>query len=379
MKQKIISIALALILIIGISAIPAYASFNAAPWAIPELEKALDFGLIPDVLNGADLTRPITRAEFAAVAVKAYENFTGTTVTPVSPNPFTDTSNADVLKAYSINLVNGRTATTYDPNGQLTRQDAATMMMRVEKRAYIPGWTLANDNTFTLNFTQPARFSDDSGIADYARTAVYFMVAKEVINGTGNNMFSPAVVASRQEALIIAVRMVEKLKGRTLDYTQGGTTPTSGSIDARLVGLWGSGFTIANWQNAINGIYGYSYGSMFGIEFKADGTFFSMYTNSSRQANDDVFTVRTHYGNYEIENNQILLTNRMSMLVTYKAPVGSTDRQIVTAQTDTDYRPYANQVLNYQLDDDRLDLSHPTGVTVSTDMVKIGTLWRVVN
>jgi len=194
-------------------------SFIADSWAIPYLEKAQSYGLIPDVLKDADLTMPITRAEFAAVAVKTYENFTGTTVTPVASNPFTDTNNEDVLKAFNINAVNGTSATTYNPDSLLTRQDAATMLTRVEKRAYIPGWTLATDSNYTLNFTQPARFADDNDIGDHAGPSVYFMASMGIVNGTGNNMFSPTVTATRQEALIIAVRMVDKLKGETLDYT----------------------------------------------------------------------------------------------------------------------------------------------------------------
>ena len=101
-SRKIMTLALALILALGICANTALAAYTASEWAKPELEKAQSYGLIPDVLKDADLTRPITRAEFAAVAVKAYENFTGTTVSPVATNPFTDTSNTDVLKAYII-------------------------------------------------------------------------------------------------------------------------------------------------------------------------------------------------------------------------------------------------------------------------------------
>ena len=63
------------------------------------------------------------------------------------------------------------------------------------------------------------------------------MNAKGIINGVGANMFSPGDNAARQEALIIAVRMVEKLKGKTLDYTQGGT-PQSPGGNASIVGKW---------------------------------------------------------------------------------------------------------------------------------------------
>ena len=39
-------------------------------------------GLIPDGMKAEDLTRPITRAEFAAVSVRAYETLTGTKISP---------------------------------------------------------------------------------------------------------------------------------------------------------------------------------------------------------------------------------------------------------------------------------------------------------
>ena len=121
--------------------VPTLAAYTASDWAKPEIEKAQNYGLIPNALKDADLTKPITRAEFAAIAIKTYENFTGTTVTPVATNPFTDTNDPDVLKAYNINIVNGTTNTTYTPNGILSREQAATMLTRVEKKAYITDGT----------------------------------------------------------------------------------------------------------------------------------------------------------------------------------------------------------------------------------------------
>ena len=307
MSKRILTLTLALILALGIFTVPAFAAFNASTWAQPELETAQSYGLIPDVLKDADLKQPITRAEFAAVAVKAYENFTGTTVTPIAANPFTDTSNADVLKAYNINLVNGTSATTYNPNGQLTRQDAATMMTRVEKKAYIPGWTLATDGNYTLNFTQPARFADDSGISGYAKASVYFMNAKGVINGTGNNNFSPTVTATREQAIIIALRMVENLKGKTLDYS-GGTTqpPQPPSGNNQFVGVW-----VPRPEYAID------YAG--GIEFKADGSFFCIIKNNSGAVRGEI----TQKGKYTIQGDKIICTN---VLESWKQQGGNQDR-----------------------------------------------------
>ena len=88
-------------------------AFDASDWAVPELQRADALGLIPDRLKGQDLTKPITRAEFAAVAVKLYENLTGKKAEPVSPNPFSDTKEAEILKAFKLGITAGTSATTF--------------------------------------------------------------------------------------------------------------------------------------------------------------------------------------------------------------------------------------------------------------------------
>ncbi|MBQ7119162.1 MAG: S-layer homology domain-containing protein, partial [Oscillospiraceae bacterium] len=165
----------------------------------------------------------ITRAEFAAVAVKVYEALSGTPALPAVANPFTDTADAEILKAYNIGAVNGTSATTYSPNDLLNREQAAAMLTRVFKRVTLPGWTLATDASFKLDYTKPALFADDKDISAWAKDSVYFMAANGIINGVGNNKFAPKNTttaqqaqgyanATREQALIIAVRMVENLK-----------------------------------------------------------------------------------------------------------------------------------------------------------------------
>ena len=196
---------------------------TASEWAVAELERAEELGLIPDCLEGEDLTQDITRAEFAAVAVKVYEALSGTPAIPIVNNPFTDCNDVEVLKAYNIGAVNGTSATTYDPDALLNREQAATMLTRVFKKVTLAGWTLPTDSQFTLPYTKPAAFADDKDISDWAKDSVYFMAANGIINGVGNNKFAPKNVtsadeangyanATREQALIIAVRMVENLK-----------------------------------------------------------------------------------------------------------------------------------------------------------------------
>jgi hypothetical protein len=204
----------------------------ASGWARGELAKADALGLIPDSLRNSDLSKSITRAEFAAVAVKVYENLTGKKAVAAQKNPFTDTKDAEVLKALNENLMVGVSDDKFDPDTLLNREQAATALTRVLCRSYIPGWTLATSGNYTLNFTMPAKFADDAKISDWAKSSVYFMAAKGIISGTGSNMFSPRATtpaevavgyasATREQAIIIGMRLVDNLKDKPLDYTGG--------------------------------------------------------------------------------------------------------------------------------------------------------------
>ena len=199
------------------------ADFQASTWAQNELAEANELNLIPDSLKNGDLTKSITREEFAEVSVKAYEALTGNKATPSSINPFKDTTNPEVLKAYALGITTGTSATTFEPNALLNREQAATMLTRTYKKATIDGWTIADDSKFPLEYTKSNTFADDKDISSWAKDSVYFMNANGIINGVGDNKFAPKNTtsaeeavgyanATREQAIIIAVRMVENLK-----------------------------------------------------------------------------------------------------------------------------------------------------------------------
>ncbi len=196
---------------------------SGSAWASAELAKADALGLIPESLVDADLTAPITRAEFTAISVKAYEAISGIAAIPNAENPFTDTADAEVLKAYGLGITTGVSDTEFAPDALLNREQAATMLTRVFKKATLDGWTIGTDSQFSLTYDKPAVFADDTDISDWAKDSVYFMVANGIINGVGENKFAPKNVtseeeatgyanATREQALLIAVRMVENLK-----------------------------------------------------------------------------------------------------------------------------------------------------------------------
>ncbi len=169
---------------------------NASSWAKKELRKAQEYDLIPDIFEDEDLTDTITRKEFAAVAVKMYEAITGKTAKVSKYNPFTDTKNEDVLKAYRLGITNGTSDTTFSPNKSITREQMATMLCRGIERAGID----------IDVYKGKKLFADDNDFSEYARNSIYFMADNDLINGVGDNLFSPKGTATREQALLISVR-----------------------------------------------------------------------------------------------------------------------------------------------------------------------------
>lgn len=192
-------------------------------WAYSEIEEAYNKTLIPEILVGEDLTQPITRAEFAAVSVKAYEHMANTQALPAVNNPFTDTKDIDVLKAYNVGITTGISDSEFSPNELLNREQAATMLTRVFKKSTMVGWSIDTDAQFELSYSKPTVFADNDKISEWAKESVYFMVANDIINGVGDNKFAPQNTtteeeavgyanATREQALIIATRMIDNLK-----------------------------------------------------------------------------------------------------------------------------------------------------------------------
>ena len=188
---------------------------DTSDWAYEWMERAETLDIIPATLLNKDMTQQINRREFAAVAVALYENMSGDRTEARGDSPFRDTNDSIVLKAYELGIVAGKTADLFGPEDALTREQAATMLTRVYKAVYWEGWTLHDDAVYdahTLDASGVAEFGDHRQISSYARDSVYFMTKKQIIDGTGNNRFSPQAMASREQAFKIAVATIGQLK-----------------------------------------------------------------------------------------------------------------------------------------------------------------------
>lgn len=186
---------------------------DVSDWAKPELQTAYDLGLIPDILIGADMTKPITREEFCELAVLLYEKVTGSTSQPVSPNPFTDTTNQQILKAFQLGITTGTSATTFSPNLSINREQCAAMLFRAI-RAIHP------DGDYSVAGVKD--FPDQANLSSWAVDAAKYMYKTGIITGDAQGNFMPKAtttaqqaagygMATREQAIALSVRTYEKV------------------------------------------------------------------------------------------------------------------------------------------------------------------------
>ena len=116
-------------------------------------------------------------------------------------NPFTDVVEGEyyadaVIWAYTNGIVNGKTATEFAPNGDITRQELATMLMRYAK---FTGESVEASGDISA-------FADADEVADWAMDAVKWAVAEKILGGRGAGTLAPQDITKRAEAATILVR-----------------------------------------------------------------------------------------------------------------------------------------------------------------------------
>jgi len=176
----------------------------AAPseWAVPEVERAKDNNLVPINLM-SNYQNKITREEFSEMAIRLYEALSGKVARNQSENPFSDTSNPEVLKAYDLGIVKGYGDSTFRPAKTITREEIAALLFRTLEKVD-PALT---QGTFTIGF------SDRAEISLWFRNEVGFMSKNGIINGIGSNTFAPKLETTREQAIALVVRLFDQYGG----------------------------------------------------------------------------------------------------------------------------------------------------------------------
>ena len=165
-----------------------------SPWAAESIKKASALKIAPDYLIN-QYSRYVTRAEFCAFAAKLFEAFSGGEIT--ESKKFGDTTDVNVEKMAGLGIITGMTDTVFKPNEYLTREQGAVIMARLAAAAGAP-------------FPEKgAAFYDNHHISSWAAKSVGQVNGAGIINGIGDNLFAPKYLYTREQCIVIMVRLFE--------------------------------------------------------------------------------------------------------------------------------------------------------------------------
>lgn len=202
----------------------AYASDTAmSAWAKTEVEKAVNLGIVPEDMQN-NYRRNITRAEFAKVSVMFVAEHFDMEVDEVvewylsehvdsygnkltfKENTFTDIGDCEheyyIKCANSMYIVEGRGDGIFDPDAFITREEAATMLLRVYF-CYGGGVKLGPKSEGV------DAFNDADMISSWADTAVRYMYQWDVMKGFSDTEYSPKSHYTREQCYITFLRLRE--------------------------------------------------------------------------------------------------------------------------------------------------------------------------
>ncbi|OMF37483.1 hypothetical protein BK133_05345 [Paenibacillus sp. FSL H8-0548] len=170
-------------------------------WAKSQIEEAAIIGFVngyPD-----DTFRPnanINRAEFTAMLARAVQlpaaldkvlDFADNDQIPVWAAPY-------VAEVASAGVISGYPDQTFRWSNNITRAEMAVMVARAAK--------------LDLSESDSANFADDAAIPSWAYSAVSAAKANGLINGKNNNLFDANGKATRAEAVVMILNLLNYLQ-----------------------------------------------------------------------------------------------------------------------------------------------------------------------
>ena len=112
---------------------------------------------------------------------------------------FSDTTDSNILNCAALGIVQGRGDGTFDPEGHITRAEAAVILTNAAKALGV--------NTAATGQS----FADAASIPAWAADAVNYVSANGVMQGDGTN-FNPSQNYTREQAIKTIVTLLDAVK-----------------------------------------------------------------------------------------------------------------------------------------------------------------------
>lgn len=142
----------------------------------------------------------ITRAEFISMIVKGLGLMPDTGVAPFGDVAADSAYAGDIAAAKRLGLIQGSSATSFNPDSSISRQDIAVIISNVLK--YL-GESTDVDTTILQSFR------DADIISDYAKSSVALVVKHGIMIGKTGSKFAPKEDLTRAEAAVIVIRILD--------------------------------------------------------------------------------------------------------------------------------------------------------------------------
>ena len=185
-----------------------YPADNPSDWALNEVAYAYGYNLVPQNYM-KNFNYSIKREEFCMLIIKFLEVAEDMPLSEIlaeknktiDRSVFKDTDDLYILSAYALGLVNGRGNGIFDPNGNITREEAATMLMRVGVFEKI-----------SIN-VEPLKFNDETKFNTWSVNAINYVSGcmdirgNRIMNGYTDGGFHPGDTYSREQAFMTIFRI----------------------------------------------------------------------------------------------------------------------------------------------------------------------------
>ena len=156
---------------------------------ISELDDAISKGLVPAELQ-SDYNQPITRGEFASLAVNLFESvrgrITGRTVYS------DDAKNIDIQKIAYVGIMPAVDKDRFAPADLLTREEIAFVLSRlataIAAKLQTKGWL--------------PTFVDTANISPKVKTEIDKLIHNKIMDDAGDNTFAPKGLYTREQSII---------------------------------------------------------------------------------------------------------------------------------------------------------------------------------
>ncbi|GIQ62468.1 hypothetical protein PACILC2_10360 [Paenibacillus cisolokensis] len=170
----------------------------AGHWAEDYIMRAAAKGIVSGYPDGTiKPNHPVTRAEFTVMLAGALKlEGNGSALTFTDHDQIAGWAKQAVAQAVQAGIVVGFSDGSFRPNAQITRVEMAAMIARALQ--------------LQLNANASTGFADDEAIPQWAKGAVEAIRKLGIVDGRGGNRFVPNETATRAEATVMLLRLLDR-------------------------------------------------------------------------------------------------------------------------------------------------------------------------